>query len=253
MIYGLYLSATGILANSYNIDTLSNNLANSESVGFKRDLTLFRERLTQQQESNHAQDWSDPVLEKIGGGLTVNPTVIDSQQGEMEETGNPLDVAIDGNGYIATSDDGGTHLTRDGRLMVNQNGQLVSANSHGSRILDDKQKPIVLSPGAATIIGLDGTVTQNGQKVAQIGLFDVPDKTLLTKKGAGMLDYPDMGQLTTGTGQFRSQTIEHSNVDPTTELAQLMQAQRQLEANANMIHYQDETLQQLVQSVGKIS
>ena len=84
MIYGLYLSASGILANSYNVDVLANNLANSESVGFKRDMTLFRQRLTQAQLERKAGDWSDPLLEKIGGGLAVNPTVVDTQQGELE-------------------------------------------------------------------------------------------------------------------------------------------------------------------------
>jgi flagellar basal-body rod protein FlgF len=253
MIYGLYLSATGILANSYNVDVLANNLANSETVGFKRDLTLFRQRLTQAQQSNHAGDWSDPILEKMGGGLSVNPSVIDTQQGELEATGNPLDLGIDGKGYFAVKDANGTHLTRDGRLMVDGNGNLIMTNSRGSKVLDDQQRPIVLNPGAVASVGTDGSISQNGTTVGKVGLFDVPEPGKLTKNGSDELNYPEMAQIRAGTGQIRSQNVERANVDPTTELAELIEAQRQLEANANMIHYQDETLQSLVQDVGKIS
>jgi flagellar basal-body rod protein FlgG len=252
MIYGLYLSATGILANSYNVDVLANNLANSETVGFKRDRTLFRQRLTRAQLINRP-DQSDPLLEKMGGGLAVNPTVIDTQQGELESTGNPLDLALDGKGYFAVKDATGTHLTRDGRLMVDGDGNLIMANSRGSKVLDDQQRPITLNSGQTASIGIDGSIMQSGTTVAKVGVFDVPNPAKITKDGADQLNYPDMANLRAGTGQIRSQSVERSNVDPTTELADLMEAQRQLEANANMIHYQDETLQSLVQDVGKIS
>ena len=89
--------------------------------------------------------------------------------------------------------------------------------------------------------------------MSKVGLFDVPDQSKLTKDGANTLDYPDIAALRPARAGMRSETVERANVDPTTELAQLMDAQRQLEANANMIHYQDETLQVLVQNVGKIS
>ena len=253
MIYGLYLSATGVLANSYHIDVLSNNLANAETVGFKRDLALFRERLTQNQESHHSQDWSDPILEKIGGGLAVNPNLIDQQQGELEQTGNALDVAIQGNGYFAIKSGTGTHLTRDGKFLLNEKGELTSADSKGAQVLDDKQQPIVLKPGTAITIGTDGTVQQNGQSVAKLGYFDVPDPSQLKKSGMNLLEYPELGQLRPGTGRLQSEFVERANVDPSSELAQLMESQRQLEANANMLRYQDETLQSLVNTVGKAS
>jgi flagellar basal body rod protein FlgG len=253
MIYGLYLSASGILANSYNVDVLANNLANSESVGFKRDMTLFRQRLTAAQESHKAGDWSDPLLEKMGGGLSVNPSAIDTSQGELESTGNPLDLGIDGKGYFAVQDATGTHLTRDGRFMVNPSGELVMSNSRASKVLDNQQRPIVLTAGQLATISADGKISQEGSTVGTVGLFDVPDSQNLTKDGADELNYPNIAGLQAAAGAIRSQTIERANIDPTTELAQMMEAQRDLEANANMIHYQDETLQSLVQDVGKIS
>jgi flagellar basal-body rod protein FlgF len=249
---GLYLSASGVLANNYNVDVLANNLANSESIGFKRDMTLFRQRLTAAQESHKAGDWTDPILEKMGGGLAVNPTMIDSSQGELETTGNPLDLAIQGKGYFAVQDANGIHLTRDGRFMLNSSGELVMSNSRASKVLDATQRPIVLDSTQLAQIGPDGKITQDGAPAGTIGLFNVPNPQQLTKNGANQLNYPNVANLMPADGMVRSESVERSNVDPTTELAQLMEAQRDLEANANMIHYQDETLQSLVQDVGKI-
>ncbi|HWE95839.1 MAG TPA: flagellar basal-body rod protein FlgF [Tepidisphaeraceae bacterium] len=253
MLYGLYLSASGVMANSYRQDVLANNLANSETVGFKRDLALFQERGTALQEHRRPGDWSDPVLENIGGGLFSTPTLVDSHQGDLEPTNNNLDVAVEGDGFFAVSNGKETHLTRDGRFMVNRDGELIVSNSKGQRVLDSKGQPIRLEVGAALSISSDGQITQDGKLAGQIGLFDVPDRTKLSKQGGTMLNHPDVKQLRPATGTVHSGFVERSNVDPTTELAELMDAQRQLEANANMIQSQDQTLQKLVNEVGKIA
>lgn len=253
MIYGLYLSASGILANSYRVDVMSNNLANSETVGFKRDIALFRQRLTAAQESHRPEDWSDPLLEKVGGGMTVNPTLVDSTQGEMERTGRDLDMGIDGNGYFAVKQSGETRLTRDGRFLVNQAGDLVLANDHGEQVLDSNGNPIHVKEGVPLSVSGTGTINQGGQPIAQVGIYDVANRAALTKLGGGLLSAADAGPLQAGTGVIHSEFVERANVDSTTELAELMDAQRQLEANANMIRTQDEMLQKLVDDVGKIS
>ena len=143
MNYGLYLSASGVMANSYRQDVIANNLANSETVGFKRDLALFQERRTAFQERG-GSGWSDPLLEHIGGGILATPTVVDTHQGDLEPTANPLDVAIQGNGYFAVSDGQEKHLTRDGRFMMNSAGELILSTEQGNHILDEKGKPIKL-------------------------------------------------------------------------------------------------------------
>ena len=86
MIYGLYLSASGVMASSYRQDVLANNLANSETIGFKRDLALFRQRPTAARE-NGRPNASDSIQEALGGGLYAEPTRVDRTQGEMEQTG----------------------------------------------------------------------------------------------------------------------------------------------------------------------
>jgi len=253
MIYGLYLSATGIMANSYRQDVLANNLANSETVGFKRNFATFTERRTAAQELNEPGEWSQSPLENIGGGMLVSKSDVDRQQGDLEQTGNALDMAIRGDGFFAVTNGLDTHLTRNGQMVLDGKGQLVMANARSQKILDVNHKPITLEAGRNTTISDDGLITQDGQAVARIGLFDVPDRNLLAQQGGTLISYPYANDLRQATGELKSGFVEHSNVDPTTELTELMDAQRQLEANANMIRYQDSTLQRLVNDVGKIS
>jgi flagellar basal body rod protein FlgG len=260
VIYGLYLSATGVLSNSYRQDVIANNIANAETVGFKRDLALFQERLTEAQHRRFRGGMGDmqtnDQLEALGGGMFVSPTKIDTRQGEFEPTANKLDVAISGNdGYFMVKDQDGTpRLTRNGSFMVDDNGHLILAHS-GQQVLDEKRKPIVLDGtlSGQTEVGKDGQITQAGFPAAKIGVFNVPDPQQLTKRGSTLLDHPNVQALTANAKpQLVSSAVERANVDPTTELALLMDAQRQLEANANMIRYQDATLGKLVNEVGKI-
>ena len=100
MIYGLYLSASGVVTNSFRQDVIANNIANSETIGFKRDLANMQQRPTAAQERADSDDSIDPMLENIGGGLLASRASVDTRQGEFEPTGNNLDVGIQGNGFF---------------------------------------------------------------------------------------------------------------------------------------------------------
>lgn len=253
MSYGLYLSATGVLTNSYRQDVIANNLANSETVGFKRTLPLFRERLAEAITARQPRS-SDPLLDSIGGGLLAEPTTVDFTQGELEHTGRNLDVAIQGNGYFAVRDGNEVRLTRDGRLAIDRNGNLVLGNGSGNRVLDARMRPIVIDPAAALNLQIteDGQISADGEPLGRIALFDVPDPSVLVKRGGTLLSYPADLRLRPSAASIRSQFLERSNVDPILEMTQLLDAHRQIEANANMIRYQDQTLGKLVNEVGKI-
>jgi flagellar basal-body rod protein FlgF len=258
MNYGLWLSATGVVTNTYRQDVIANNMANVETVGFKRNVPLFQQRLTEAQQRRQP-DQSDEQLERLGGGLLCSPTLVDNTPGELETTGNKLDVAVQGEGYLAVADgEGHKFLTRDGRMALDRDGRLILATS-GQHVLDSKGEPVALPVGVAPSeleITTDGQISREGQTLTKIGLFDVPDPSRLIKQGGTMLDYPDlatsMKPADPGGTQLHSGFVERSNVDPATELAVLMDAQRQLEANANMIKYQDQTMARLVNDVGKI-
>jgi flagellar basal-body rod protein FlgF len=249
MIYGLYLSATGVLTNAHRQDVIANNLANSETVGFKRDLAMFQQRRLPTQERGFPLRAADP-LSGLPPGALVSPTRVDVTQGDMEHTGSNMDVAVEGRGFLAVSDGGQTRLTRNGQLMLDRAGYLV-LSANGEKVLDVNRQPITLDPTSTISIAEDGFVTQNGRTAARLGLFDVADPALLRKKGGTLLD-PGAAPLQPAAGRLRSQFVERANVDPTVELAAMMDAQRLLEANANMIRYQDQTLGKLVNEVGRI-
>jgi flagellar basal-body rod protein FlgF len=252
MIYGLYLSASGVLTNSYRQDVIANNIANSETVGFKKDLTLLQQRPTAAQQLGQWKN-TDPLLEPIGGGLFSARPAVDSRSGAIESTGNNLDVALQGQGFFAVSSGGKTQLTRNGQFILDRNSRLSLSTNPNQAVLDNKQNPIVLDPTARTTISLDGTITQNGKVVTKLGLFNVSDPSSLIKAGGTLLSMPEGTKLQDAMPSVRSGFVEQSNVDPATEMAELMDSQRQLEANANMIHIQDETLDKLVNDVGRVS
>lgn len=251
MIYGLYLSATGIVANSYRQDVLSNNLANAETIGFKRDIPVFQQRLTEAQSRRQGFGATNLDYEPLGGGLLVAPTVVDHSHGELEPTGNSSDVAIQGDGYLMVNHGGRNMLTRDGRLMVNRQGRLVMASS-GDEVLNKDRQPIQLDATHPIVIAEDGTISQQGEAVARLGVFQPADANRLVKRGGNLMADPQVDDAVAQTPTLRSGFLERSNADAISELTQLMEAQRQLEANANMIRYQDQTLARLVNDVPKI-
>lgn len=251
MIYGMYLSATGVLTNSHRQDVISNNLANAETPGFKRDLAIFKQRRTEASERGVSpQGRSDPLEEPIGGGTLVSRTAIDFSAGDLESTNNPTDLAITGDGFFAVRDGGDIRLTRAGNFLIDKTGRLVTAGG-GRPVLDTHRKPIVVASGPVEI-GDDGTISQAGQPVAQIGTFDVADRGRLTKRPGGQFAINGESSLHSVDPSMRSGFLERSNVDPAIEITQMMDAQRQLEANANMIRYQDQSLGKLVSDVMKI-
>jgi flagellar basal body rod protein FlgG len=262
MIYGLYLSATGVIANSHKQDVVANNLANAESIGFKRDIPTFQQRLTEAQQRQLAggeKSWSDPTLEAIGGGLFLAPSRSDLSAGSFERTGAPLDVAIEGNGFFSVQRadggaDDGVLLTRNGQFMVDREGYLVLGNEAGHRVLGPDRQPIQLNTavGGALAVGRDGTITRDGQRLAQIGVFTVDQPGKLDKQAGTILRYDTPAGVTAAEVPVRGEFLERSNVDPTIELTELMKTQRLLEANANLIRVQDQTLAKLVNEVGKI-
>jgi flagellar basal body rod protein FlgG len=251
LIYGLYLSATGVLTNSYRQDVIANNLANSETVGFKKDLALFTERDSAAQEKGQS-DPDDP-LSNLTGGKWAAPTYVDPSEGPLQETGNSTDVAIEGKGYFMVQTPQGNRLTRDGRFLLDSNGNLVMANDANAKLLDDSGKPFSLDSRQRIQLSKDGEYSQGGRNVDKIGIYDT-DTATLTKQGNNLLAFPDSQTLSLSKNYTLHQSfVERSNVEPTTELTQLMDTERQLEVNANMIKTQDETLSELVSQVAKIT
>lgn len=262
MIYGLWASATGIMTSNYRQDVISNNIANAETVGFKRDFVNMQQRRMAAQELPGSGRYSDPLYANMGGGTLVMPTVTDRAPG-VPEPGNNLDAAIaNPNGYFAVETDKGKFLTRDGQFMVDNQGVLRLANSTNAMVLDQNLKPIHLDPNAAQN-GADTDINQLGQIVQSYNTGDsVVVATLAVKQGADQMTKHegtlfgvpgDMSEVAdVQDPEVRGGFFERSNADGTTELTELMKTQRLMEANANMLRYQDQTLARLMTDVGKV-
>lgn len=251
MIYGLYLSATGITTNAHQQDVIANNIANADTNGFKRSMALVKAREVEARVMQ-ASGLSNPLLDDIGGGQLLSPTYVDFTQGTIEQTSNPLDTAVVGDGFLAVRQGNDTRLSRAGVLMIDEQGRLITAQGH--EVLDTAQKPINLKgvPTTDLLIGTHGEVRRGQEQLAQIGLFGADKPQNVKPIGENLYALTGAAQLVPATGQLVGGAIEMSNVEPANELTRLMEVQRLLEANANMIKYQDATLAKLVNEVGKI-
>lgn len=255
MIYGLWLSATGVQTSSHQVDVIANNLANAETSGFKRQLATFRERAPEARE-DPAEAGGDRFFDGLGGGQLLSPSAFDVSQGTLEQTDNNLDCAVNGSGYFAVRDaKGNDRLTRNGNFLADREGNLVLATDPATRVLDDQREPIRFEADVASKrieVGRDGTMRLGQQTLGKLGLFNVADESKLRPVGGTLMKPPASMAIEPYAGQVEAGYLERSNVDPAVELTRLMEAQRTLEANANMIRYQDQTLGRLVNDIGKV-
>lgn len=257
MNYGLYISATGVLTNMHRQDVLANNLANAQTAGFKRDLVAFSQRLPESQENPAAFDLSNDLLDKLGGGLTVHPTITDYTPGSLQNTGNALDVALDGRGFFAVQNkqpDGSitTSLTRDGRFTLAPDGQLITTVG-GHAVLDKSGQPIRVNPALPVTIDPTGRITQAGNIAGQLQVATVGDGQSLEHLGQGLYAAPENLQTDNFHGRVKQGFVEQSNVDPVQGMVELIKTTRSINDNATMIRYTDSLMDKAVNTLGRVA
>ena len=251
----LWAAKTGLDAQQTEMAVISNNLANVNTTGFKEDRAVFEDLLYQNQTqagSNTSQTTESPSGLSIGTGVQVVATEKDYSQGSLTQTGNPLDVAIQGQGFFQIQmPDGTLAYTRDGTFQTNAQGQLV--NSSGYLV----QPGITIPQGAQSVtIGSDGTVsvTLAGQsaptQVGQIQLANFINPPGLQPIGQNLLTQtaasgsPQTGSPgTNGVGTLAQGELESSNVNVVEELVNMIQTQRAYEMNSKAISTVDQMLQ----------
>lgn len=253
MLRGLYSSATGMKAQELLIDVTANNLANVNTNGFKRSQLDFADQLystLQQAGSEVTAGQPSPVGLQVGSGVRPTGTTKLFAPGSIEQTNNPLDVAIQGDGFFQiTLPNGGERFTRDGAFRMNAEGTLVTMDGYA---LTDQ---VTIPSGAANInIGHDGTVsftddTGETQSAGQITLVRFPNPAGLSSEGGNLYARtvasgdPVAGQPgESGAGTLIGGQLERSNVEVVTELISLITAQRAYEINSRAIRAGDEML-----------
>lgn len=252
MQYGMYVSAAGALANSYRQDVIANNLANVETVSFKRDLALLQARQTESAASGRHRN-TTAMLEGIGGGTFALPVHTDYSPAGLERTGGDYDLGLDGVGFFMVSDKSGVQYTRDGRFMTDTSNRLVTVEGE-LPLLDVDGKEIKINPDASDfVVSANGMISQDGNILGRIAVVDFADKSLLHKSGSGLYTSDNNGAHEFIDAVVRQGFLESSGVDSISELVNMMRAQRSFQLNASMLQLQDQTLGMAVSKLGSIS
>ena len=225
MSNGIYVAVSGSIANMDHLEVVSHGLAQANTTGFKRDMLSFEQvRLVGPGETAEIEDLQDKDFVK------ARQTHVNTTQGELMRTGNALDIAITGNGYLRVQTEQGERLTRDGRLMVNREGLLMTTS--GNKVVGAGGGDIYLPPEQRPTFDSDGTVKAGSEVVGQLGLLGIAEKAELKKDTAGLIIPPGAeGQapLTTMFGVHQGH-LESSNVKPVEMMVQLVNVQRNFEA-----------------------
>ncbi len=259
MIRSLWIAKTGLEAQQTQMDVITNNLANVSTTGFKRSRAVFEDLLYQnlrQPGAQSSQQTQIPSGLQIGTGVRPIATERIQTQGNLQQTGNQLDMAIQGNGFFQVLlPDGSTAYTRDGSFQSDSQGQLVTANGY------TVQPAITLPANTLSVtVGLDGvvSVTQPGVttpvQVGSIQLATFINPAGLESMGQNLfLETAASGAPNTnvpgtnGTGSINQSYVETSNVNVVEELVNMIQTQRAYEINSKSITTSDQMLQKLSQ------
>ncbi len=258
MNYGLYISASGALTAMYRQDVHANNLANLDTVGFKPDHAATVQRLSAREEDGLAHLPSNALLERLGAGVLLAPNRIGFGQGPLDATGQPFDLALQGDGFFVLRTDGknqdSIRLTRDGRFTRDATGRLISATS-GLPVLDVSNNTIRIPDGANPRIEADGSIFSGERFVARIQVMEVLDRGQLTKEGHSLFR-PTSAALEArfaGSAAVRQGFLERSATDPFRAMMGTTGAGRDFETNMQMIAQHDRLMDRAINTLGKVA
>jgi len=242
MLRGLYTATASLATEMSAIELLSNNIANTNTVGFKQDLETL-----QRQGANPLSYGMNGLVR--GTGILDVRTTVDLNQGSLRDTSGPLDVALQGPGMFGQQSAAGVVYSRNGRFNVSANGQLVAEN--GNLVLDQNGKPMTVPDlqGQVVVVKSDGTLQVGATTVGRIGVFNA---TNWTKAGNAL--YAPVGGTATPTTATPMQQgmLEQGNVDLVGTMSALMTAERSYEAASQLQRTMDQMLQQGANDIGRL-
>lgn len=235
---GLYVGLSGQVALERRLATIANNVANAGTVGYRSEELKF-----------------DTVLSMVGATPTAYSTAgksfVSERSGGLNKTGNPLDVAVQGKGWLAIQTPAGIAYTRDGRMQLQESGELQTLN--GYPILDAGNAPILLDPAAGTPkIARDGMITQNGRNFGALGLFTIePAKGFTRYENSGIIP-ASVGTpvVSFASDGFVQGFLEESNVNPVTEMTDLIMVTRAFDGLQTSIEESSSSLKRAIQVLG---
>lgn len=218
---GYYAAMTGLVARNQALDTAAANLANAQTPGYRAEREFFRSVLLGPDAQNSQLGQTVNNYGLLGGDE------LSMKQGSLQPTGNPLDLAIEGDGFFQVQTTNGIRYTRDGSFHRAQSGQLVTSN--GEPVLSPDGKAISVPPGDVSV-GTDGTLSVEGGSVAIVGVFSLPAGTHLTAEGANRYVAPkDAIPAAAKSASVHQGALEAANQDVVQGSLDLIVMQRQAE------------------------
>jgi len=257
----LWISKTGLSAQDMALRTISNNLANVSTVGFKRDRAVFSDLMYQVQQQPgglSSQNTQLPSGIQLGVGVRVAGTQKEFTEGSLQTTGQSLDMAVEGDGFFPiTMPDGNVAYTRSGTFQLDQDGQIVTAQGYAL-------EPAITIPSDsnAVTIGADGTVTASQAGSASptqlgsiqlvgfinpAGLEAIGNNLFLETASSGAAQQGTPGE--NGLGEVIQGALETSNVSVVEELVNMVATQRAYEMNSKVVSTADQMLQFITQNI----
>jgi flagellar basal-body rod protein FlgF len=233
----IYVALSAQMALQRRLDTLANNVANTNTVGFRGEEMSFEELLS----SSGAEPGSGS---KTVSFVSKGENHLSMKTGEITQTGNALDVAVRGDAWLAIQTAGGVAYTRDGRMQMTKEGMLTTMT--GQPFLDAGGAPVQLNPdGSPPTINKAGTIEQDGNNLGALGLFRMPPGAKLTRaEGVSVVsDVPAVPELDFLRNGVVQGYVEKSNVNPILEMTHLITIQRNFQAVSTMLSNTENSLQ----------
>ena len=256
---GMYSGLFGALTNEHRMNAIANNLANINTVGYKRDTMAFRDTFIQFAHDNIMEPIAHTRSDKLfpephhaaRPRLAVSQT--DFEQGSMKGTGGPLDLGISGEGFFKIRTPQGDYYSRNGHFRLDAEGMLIT--EQGFQVLGDGGE-ITLPPGIKhLLIAEDGRIFGDGELLAQIDLVTVEDPAANLEKMGGNLfrarNDAELAEEPVENPQMFQGFLEMPNVDVVYEMVNMIEAQRQFEAYQKVMQTSDAIDREATQKVGR--
>ena len=273
----LWVSLSGAIAQQKNVETIANNVANANTPGFKKDQLVFKEYLTAFEKGHQDIDlpnkeWSpedfyksygaENSFVKVDGAFTIH------KQGQLSPTGNPLDIGLQGDGFLEVLTPNGIRYTRKGNFTIGKDGSIVTDNGHkvlsridwskyqnvdtNSKFKLPKERQIYLPPGRISV-NLQGQIFSAGKPVGELSLVEFKDVHALRKEGNSMFINKNIENIIKDWPKTATHQgfIEQSNVNAIQEMSELLKANRQFESIQRAIKTYDNIAGKSVNEIAK--
>ena len=253
---GTYVAVSGMVAQERAMNLITNNMANMNTPGYKADRVLFESYLNKSSEAgaeipsgSEVNSGYLPEKQNDNSYLITSEAYTDYSQGGMRETSNPLDIALDGDGFLAVMTDAGERYVRGGSFVFGPEGELKTSEGHD--LINRDGNPIFLD-GKSFYLQEDGTITgMNNEELDQLRVVTFADKSVLRKEGSSLVAADNTEFAIQSEAKVKQGYVEASNINPVGEMARMITALRHYNLFQKSIQSHDEMTNKLINDVGK--